>query len=45
MVDYDRYRTNLSKLQTKNEKTINDEKQIFKVCVLTPHLEYHITLF
>ncbi|KAG2180997.1 hypothetical protein INT43_008579 [Umbelopsis isabellina] len=31
MIDYDRYRTNLTKLQTKSEKTINDEKQIFKL--------------
>lgn len=31
LVDYDRFRISLKKLQDKKEKTINDEKQIFKV--------------
>ncbi|KAG2176568.1 hypothetical protein INT44_007231 [Umbelopsis vinacea] len=31
MVDYDRFRSNLTKLQSKAEKSISDEKQIFKL--------------
>jgi len=31
MVDYDRYRSSLTKLQSKNEKSLSDEKQIFKL--------------
>jgi hypothetical protein len=32
MLDYDRFRTNLTKLQGKAEKSISEEKQIYKVC-------------
>jgi hypothetical protein len=28
MVDYDRYRSNLTKLQSKNEKSVSDEKLV-----------------
>ncbi|KAI8363113.1 hypothetical protein B0O80DRAFT_432756 [Mortierella sp. GBAus27b] len=31
MVDYDRYRISLKKLQDKKEKTLSDEKQIYKL--------------
>ncbi|KAF9940344.1 hypothetical protein BGZ65_007235, partial [Modicella reniformis] len=31
MVDYDRFRISLKKLQDKKEKTLNDEKQIYKL--------------
>jgi amphiphysin len=33
MLDYDRFRTNLAKLKVKAEKTISEEKQVYKVCV------------
>lgn len=31
MLDYDRFRISLKKLQEKKERTLGDEKQIFKV--------------
>jgi len=31
LVDYDRFRISLKKLQDKKERTLNDEKQIYKV--------------
>ncbi|KAF9172634.1 hypothetical protein BGX20_005217 [Mortierella sp. AD010] len=34
LVDYDRYRISLKKLQDKKERTLSDEKQIFKACML-----------
>ena len=35
MIDYDRYNNSLSKLRDKKEKSLNDEKHLFKVRV--PH--------
>jgi amphiphysin len=34
LVDYDRYRLSLKKLNDKKERTLSDEKQIFKVRAL-----------
>jgi amphiphysin len=32
LVDYDRFNNSLSKLRDKKEKSLNDEKNLFKVC-------------
>ena len=47
MQDYDRFRISLKKLQDKKERTLSDEKQIFKVRLSTPAVlptlcSYHI---
>lgn len=46
MQDYDRFRISLKKLQDKKERTLSDEKQIFKVQRPTHDLptlcSYHI---
>ena len=34
LVDYDRFNNSLTKLRDKKEKTLNDEKNLFKVVVL-----------
>lgn len=31
-MDYDRHNNSLTKLREKKEKTLNDEKNLFKVC-------------
>ncbi|KAI8073130.1 hypothetical protein BC940DRAFT_324772 [Gongronella butleri] len=31
MIDYDRHRSSLAKLKTKNERSMNEEKQVYKV--------------
>lgn len=32
LVDYDRFNNSLTKLRDKKEKSLNDEKNLFKVC-------------
>lgn len=34
-MDYDRHNNNLTKLREKKEKSLSDEKNLFKVCVLS----------
>jgi hypothetical protein len=34
LVDYDRFNNSLTKLRDKKEKTLNDEKNLFKVRVI-----------
>jgi len=34
LVDYDRHNNNLIKLREKKEKSLSDEKNLFKVCEL-----------
>ena len=33
LMDYDRFNNSLTKLRDKKEKTLNDEKNLFKVCI------------
>ena len=36
LMDYDRFNNSLTKLRDKKEKTLNDEKNLFKVCIFRP---------
>lgn len=46
LVDYDRYRLSLKKLTDKKERTLSDEKQIYKVRVIVFVLvSLHPTLY
>jgi len=37
LVDYDRFNNSLTKLRDKKEKSLSDEKNLFKVCYKSEH--------
>jgi len=39
LVDYDRFNNSLTKLRDKKDKTLSDEKNLFKVCFSCPTID------